>query len=371
LTWESDVVGSGFLAHAVRVLEQSRFTSRPTEGKYAGAFVMDVSAFLPGLEEPQVVLLRSDGTAMYTAKDIGLQFWKFGLCDGMKFKPFTVDPEGKSLWTSAPDGAVDSEQRFGHAEEVINVIDSRQAHPQTIVRAALGMAGEREKQERSIHLSYAFVTYQGQTISGRKGSTISADEAMDEAERRAAEVLARLNPKLSERPDARDIARTIGIGAIRFAMLKVAPDRTLDFQWDRALSLQGDAAPYVQYAAVRAANIVRKGVEAGFAIGGPDADWAALPRVDVALAKQMARLPEVIEQCVRAHTPHVLAQYALDLATAFNGWYNAKSDDRKPITQVLQSPPGVREARLALMARLRQHFERTMGLLGIEIPAAM
>src|SRR5690606_29705352 len=79
LVWESDVVNSGFLERGLEVLEASPYTSRPSEGKYAGALVMDVSEFLPGLEEPRIVLVRSDGNAMYVAKDIGYQFWKVGL----------------------------------------------------------------------------------------------------------------------------------------------------------------------------------------------------------------------------------------------------------------------------------------------------
>lgn len=371
LNWESDVVGSGFLSQAMNILEGSRYTSRPAEGKYAGAFVMDVSEFMPGLEEPNVVLVRSDGTAMYAAKDIGYQFWKFGLFEGMKFKPFTTDPEGNTVWTSAPDGEPDTGRRFGHADEVINVIDSRQDHPQTVVRSALGVAGESQKKERSIHLSYAFVTLEGQTISGRKGIAVSADDAMDEAERRALAVLSEINPDLAARGDAPEIARRIGIGAIRFAMLKAEPTRIVDFRWEQALALQGDTAPYVQYAAVRAANILRRGQEAGYAVDGTGADWDALPDVDLTLAKQVARLPEVVAQSVRIHSPHVVAQYALDLATAFNAWYNAKDRAGKPATNVLQSPEGLREARLALVGRLRRAFEETLDLIGIEVPAAM
>jgi len=371
LNWESDVVGSGFLSQAMKILEESRYTSRPTEGKYAGAFVMDVSEFMPGLEEPSVVLVRSDGTAMYAAKDIGYQFWKFGLFEGMKFKPFTTDPEGNTVWTSAPGGQPDLQRRFGHAEEVINVIDSRQNHPQTVVRSSLGVAGEDGKKERSVHLSYAFVTLEGQTISGRKGIAVSADAAMDEAERRALAVLQGINPELAARGDAPEIARRIGIGAIRFAMLKAEPTRQIDFRWEQALALQGDTAPYVQYAAVRAANILRRGQEAGYAVDGTGADWDALPDVDLALAKMVARLPEVVSQAVRIHSPHVVAGYALDLATAFNAWYNARDKAGKPATNVLQSPGGLREARLALVARLRVAFEETLDLIGIEVPAAM
>ncbi|WP_291423755.1 arginine--tRNA ligase [Deinococcus sp.] len=371
LNWESDVVGSGFLAQAMNILEGSRYTSRPSEGKYAGAFIMDVSEFMPGLEEPNVVLVRSGGTAMYAAKDIGYQFWKFGLFEGMKFKPFMPDPEGREIWTSAPDGQPDDQKRFGHAQEVINVIDSRQDHPQTVVRSALGVAGETGKKERSIHLSYAFVTLEGQTISGRRGVVVSADDAMDEAEKRALAVLSDINPELAKREDAAEIARRIGIGAIRFAMLKAEPTRKIDFRWEQALALNGDTAPYVQYAAVRATNILRRAEEAGLKTDGTGADWESIPKIDLVLAKQVAKLPEVVAQSVRVHSPHVVAQYALDLATSFNAWYNAKDKQGKPATNVLQSEVGLREARLALMVRLRQAFEETAALIGIEIPAAM
>jgi len=333
--------------------------------------VMDVSEFMPGLEESNVVLMRSDGTAMYAAKDIGYQFWKFGLFEGMKFGPFTTDPESNTVWTSAPDGQPDTEKRFGHANEVINVIDSRQEHPQKIVKASLGVAGHPAEEARSIHLSYAFVTLEGQTISGRKGIAVSADDAMDEAEKRALAVLAEINPDLAARGDAPEIARRIGIGAMRFAMLKAEPTRKIDFRWEQALALNGDTAPYVQYAAVRAANILRRAQEAGYTADGTGADWNVLPDVDLVLAKIVARLPEVVSQAVRIHSPHVVAQYALDLATAFNAWYNAKDKTGKPATNVLQSPAGLREARLALVGRLRQAFEETLALIGIEVPAAM
>jgi arginyl-tRNA synthetase len=371
LNWESDVVGSGFLSKAMTILKDSKYTSSPHEGKYAGAFVMDVAEFMPGLEEPQVVLIRTDGTAMYAAKDIGYQFWKFGLFEGMKFKPFATDPEGRTVWTSAPDGDPDLAKRFGHADEVINVIDSRQDHPQTVVRSSLGVAGHTEMKERSIHLSYAFVTLEGQTISGRKGVTVSADAAMDEAQKRALIELAKVNPELAAQAGADEIARRIGLGAIRFAMLKAEPTRKIDFRWEQALALNGDTAPYIQYAAVRAANILRRGQEAGFAVDGTGADWDTVPDIDLTLAKQVAKLPQIVAQSVRVHSPHVVAQYALDLATSFNAWYNAKDRQGKPATNVLQSEEGLREARLALVARLRQAFEETLDLIGIEVPAAM
>ncbi|GGJ61438.1 arginine--tRNA ligase [Deinococcus aquiradiocola] len=369
LNWESDVVGSGFLSKAMGILEGSPSTSHPTEGKFAGAFVMDVSAFMPGLEEPNVVLMRSDGTAMYAAKDIGYQFWKFGLFGGMRFRPFITDPDGKVIWTSHPDGEPDAEGRFGHAAEVINVIDTRQEHPQRVVAASLGVAGHPEQEARSIHLNYAFVTFEGQTISGRKGVGASADAVMDEAHARVTTLMQDLKPEVLGTPEGDEIVRRIAIGAIRFAMLKSEPTRTLDFRWDQALALQGDTAPYVQYAAVRAANILRRAAAEGHTPDG--ADWSQITPLELDLAKVVARAPQVIQTSVRVHSPHVVAQYALDLATAFNAWYNAKGPDGKPATNVLQSPAGLREARLALVQRLRAEMEETLGLLGIQIPSSM
>ncbi|MFC4453423.1 arginine--tRNA ligase [Deinococcus sonorensis] len=369
LNWESDVVGSGFLSKAMQILEASPSTSHPDEGKYRGAFVMDVSEFMPGLEEPKVVLIRSDGTAMYAAKDIGYQFWKFGLFEGMRFRPFETDPEGREIWTSHPQGEPDLERRFAHAYEVINVIDSRQEHPQRIVAASLGVAGHPDEERRSIHLSYAFVTFEGQTISGRKGVGVSADEVMDEAERRVTALMQELKPDVVGTEEGREIVRRIAIGAIRFAMVKAEPTRTIDFRWDQALALQGDTAPYVQYAAVRAGNILNRAAAEGYTPGGPD--WSQVTPLELELAKVVARAPQVVQTAVRVHSPHVVAQYALDLATAFNAWYNAKGPDGRPATNVLQSPAGLREARLSLVARLREAMEESLALLGIEVPSAM
>ena len=373
LNWESDVVGSGFLKAAMNILEASPSTSHPAEGKFAGAFVMDVSRFMPGLEEPNVVLMRSDGTAMYAAKDIGYQFWKFGLFEGMKFRAFSTDPDGKTIFTSHPQGEPDTQRRFGHAAEVINVIDTRQEHPQKVVAASLGVAGHPEQERRSIHLNYAFVTFEGQTISGRRGVGASADSVMDEAEARSTQLFlskeATLEREALSREESREAARRIGLGAMRFAMLKSEPTRTLDFRWEQVLTLQGDTAPYVQYAAVRATNILKKAAAEGFTSEG--ADWAQITELELELAKVVSRFPDVVTASVRVHSPHVVAQYALDLATAFNGWYNARGDDGRPATNVLQSPTGLREARMALVERLRAAMEETLGLLGIEIPSAM
>ena len=366
LVWESDVVASGFLAQGLAILKNSDYVSEPREGKFAGALVMDVSAFLPGLEEPQVVLVRSDGNAMYVAKDIGYHYWKAGMFEGLEFAVFDRQPSGKPLYTSAPQGEEHPNgHTFAHGDEVINVIDARQSHPQQIVKAALHMADDLRPHELR-HLAYEVVTLEGQAMSGRKGLTLSIDEAMDEAARRARAVITEKNPELQ---NADAVAEQVGIGALRFGMLKSEARRVIDFRWEQALSLQGDSAPYVQYAHARACSILRAAAAQGVSVAG--ADFSQLGTLEVKLVQVVAKLPEVTEQAARDLAPHLVAQYALDLATAWNAYYNHKDEAGRPDTRVLQSEPGLREARLALVAKVAQTLEQTLELLGIHAPEAM
>ncbi len=368
--WESDIVHAGFLRRGLEVLERSPYVSRPSEGKFAGALVMDVSAFIPGLEEPTVVLVRSGGNAMYVAKDIGTQFWKAGLFEGLDYQRFAEGPDGSVLYSTAPEGERNPDGRsFAHAQEIINVIDARQSHPQTIVRTALALSGTAEGQtafEHSHHLAYEVVTLEGQAMSGRKGITLSIDEAVTEAVKRARAVVEEKNPGLS---GIAEVARTVGLGALRFGMLKSEAKKTIDFRWEQALSLQGDSAPYVQYAHARACSILRAAEAAGVSSAGADFDQVGT--LELRLCQVVQRQAGVIETAARDLAPHLVAQYALELATAWNGYYNHKGADGRPDTQVLKAVPGLREARIAVVELVRDTIAGTLALLGIDAPSEM
>lgn len=361
LVWESDLVREGLLKKALELLQATPYVSRPEEGKYKGALVMDTSAFIEGMEDPYLVLVRSDGTATYTAKDIAFQFWKMGLLSGLRFRPFVRQPSGRELFTSHPQG---EPMPFGGAEETINVIDVRQSYPQQVLKAALEAAGRHDLAAGAYHLAYETVLLEGKPLSGRKGHTVSVDEVLEEAVRRARAVIAEKNPQLEH---ADEVARAVGIGAVRFAMVKTEPKKQIDFRWDQALSFEGDAAPYLQYAHARAASILRK-AEAQGAEDAPD--FAQATRYEVELAKVLLRFGEAVAKSAELKTPHVLAQYLLDLGAAWNAYYNAKEDGR-PATGVLTAPTGLRGLRLALVSNLKRTMATGLGLLGIGAPDAM
>ncbi len=356
LVWESDIVRAGLLEKALKLLEASPHVFRPTEGKYAGALVMDASPFIPGLEDPYFVLVRSGGAATYYAKDIAFQFWKMGLLEGLRFRPYE-NPYYPGLRTSAPEG----EPYTPRAQETINVIDVRQSHPQALVRAALALVGRRELAEGAFHLAYETVLLEGKQMSGRKGLAVSVDEVLEEARKRALAIIEEKNPS---HPNKEEAAGMVALGAIRFAMVRTEPKKQIDFRYQEALSFEGDTGPYIQYAHARASSILRKA--GGW--GSPDLGQATPYERELALA--LLDFEEAVLEAAREKAPHILAQYLLDLAGSWNAYYNAKEGDR-PATPVLTAPKGLRELRLELVRSLQETLRTGLGLLGIPAPEVM
>ncbi len=250
------------------------------------------------------------------------------------------------------DGGAQDAPAFGHAAEVFNVIDARQAYLQNVVIAGLRALGFQEQAARSIHFSYEVVSLtprcaaeMGYTlseedakkpyveVSGRKGQGVKADDLIDRLE---AATRAEVDQRQPETPEAEraNIARTIAIGALRYFLLRFTRTAIIAFDFKDALSFEGETGPYCQYAAVRARNIFRKMAEQepGFAreeldklddvlgIAAHLAEPAGNGLWELVLLAGL--LDHEVDTAVSAQEPAFMAKYAFELAQAFNNFYH-------------------------------------------------
>jgi arginyl-tRNA synthetase len=197
----------------------------------------------------------------------------------------------------------------------------------------------------------------GKPLKTRSGENVKLSELLDEAEARALNVVNEKNPDLPE-AQRREIARVVGIGAVKYADL--LPNRQSDyvFSWDKMLSLQGNTAPYLQYAYARIASILRKaGDSATSDARHPDLELAA-PE-ELALAKQLITFGFVLEMVAEDYRPNLLCNYLFELAGAFAKFYEA--------CPVLKSDGSTRSSRLALCNLTGRVLKQGLDVLGIEV----
>ena len=367
LSWESDIIRSGIFKEAYELLEKNENFFWAEEGKYKGAFVMDLRKIFPDMKNPFLVLKRSDGTATYTGKDIAYHLWKFGKVEAdMLYKAW--DKRGShETWTTAPDGE-EMPGRFGNADVVINVIGAEQRHPQMAIKYALQLLGFEESANNFHHLAYEHVVREEGKFSGRKGTWVgfTVDEVLNEAVQRARELVEEKNPSLSE-AEKDEIAEAVGVGAVRFNLVKYSADKIITFRWDDVLNFEGESAPYIQYAHARCASILRKASESGIKTDWREllekADFSRLTNREKELVKLLAKFPEVIESAGRDVKPHLIPAYLNELASLFNKFYMDHP--------VLKAEEGVKEERLLLVLAVKRVLRNGLELLGIEAPEKM
>jgi arginyl-tRNA synthetase len=209
------------------------------------------------------------------------------------------------------------------------------------------------------HLAYGFLTLPEGAMSSRRGNVIFLKDVYDEAVRRVEAVIAEKNPEMpaAERPA---VAAQVGLGALAYALLSVDSTKDIAFDWDTALSFDGQTGPYLQNAAVRAAGILRK---AGQIPGEPDFD-RDLSVHEVGLIDLTARFPDVVRQAADEYKPLLVANYVYELARTFHAFYHSDP--------VLQAPhPGIRTSRLHLTRAVRQTLHNALRLLDIPTPEQM
>ena len=291
------------------------------------AWQLDLSSF--GIDN-DLVFLRSDGTTLYTTRDLAHHEWKFDNYD----EAVTVLGEDHRLQADQLEAAL---ELLGHDTDALR---------QTF---------------------YSWVNLPEGGMSTREGTGVDLDDLLDESvERAREEVEARLDSR--GRDDDLDdddldrIARQVGIGAVRYDIVSKQPTKGITFEWDRALDFEAQSAPYVQYVHARCCGIEGEAEAAGIE---PATDVSKLDSdAERALLAEIARLPAVIEEAAEGLEPHVVATFVRSFAEAFNAFYRECS--------VLNADgDAVAAARLGLVEASRHTVANALDALGIEAPESM
>jgi arginyl-tRNA synthetase len=388
---ESEILHLQFWATAFEQLKERKAIYFETEGKNKGCWVMPGSAFRDEStgDDDSKVIVRSNGTVTYVGKDIAYQLWKFGLLGkDFYYCKWHTYPDGHEVWAST-DQPQGNSLHFGAGARVYNVIDSRQSYLQDVVVAGLRALNYEKQAENSIHFSYEMVALSPRTcaemgielseedqrrpyveVSGRKGLGVKADDLIDRLIEKA---LDEVTSRHAEDPEEtrRRVATQIAIGALRYFMLKFTRNSVIAFDFAEALSFEGETGPYVQYAAVRARNILRKLEDRGETLP----DFKATLTRD-AMARQLeqedcwqlllaaSRSDSAIERAVASGEPSHVARYAFQLAQSFSNFYH-------DFPVLSETNPEKKTFLLWMTDYFRVQLDRTLKVLGIEVPEYM
>ena len=367
MVWESDILREKLLEKAMDMLLKEKFIEKIESGEYKGCVAIDLSKIknLPkefqGLKENVKVLIKSDGTPTYVAKDIAFHMWKFGILKNtFKYKMFVKKQEnGEPIYTTYPEGeAMD----FGNVRKTINVIDVKQSFPQDILKLAFRIMKRDDIADNIIHLAYGRVELEEGTLAGRKGTWMgnTADDLLEEATKKARALLTE-RFKLTKN-EKEKVAKAVAVAAIKFEFLKMSPEKTIIFSWKWALSFEGNSGPYCQYTYARAIRLLEdsksdpKSASIDFSLLNSD--------IEFNLIKLLSKEKEMVEKTANELRTNVLTDYAIDIASSFSKFYEAI-----PILKAEKEKE--KEARLALTLTFANTMAGVLRLLGIEPIARM
>jgi arginyl-tRNA synthetase len=365
LNFESEIVRSNLWPLIFEKLKKMNLIKYEDEGKNKGCWVI-IS------DDEDKVLVRSNGTATYIAKDIPYAAWKLGLVnDPFHYIKYTIQENEKILWQTTLEQSDEPQQQFT-ADKVITVIDSRQARLQNIIAKLISKFVTDSKSY--IHLRYESVTLSSDTasalgmdtggkntqMSGRKGLYVNADAILDVLKTKTLEETKKRNPALSE-DQLLKIANKVAVATLRYEMIKQDLDKIITFDYAKSLSLEGDTASYIQYAYARAIRIIEKSnLAPNF-----EARYELLSDpYEASLVKTIGKFDLNVEDAANNLSPKVIAKYCYNLAVVFNAFYEH--------VRVLDiEDAGLLNARLCLVHSFKSCLEGALDLIGIETPARM
>ncbi|MCW4049182.1 MAG: arginine--tRNA ligase [Candidatus Bathyarchaeota archaeon] len=277
----------------------------------------------PKHEIPRLVLVRGDGTTLYTLRDMAYSIWK-----------------------------------FSHAERVINVIGQEQTLAQLQLRIALAAIDKIEMGDNQRHYAYEFVNLPGIKMSGRLGRYVTLNEVLERAVALAYGEVEKRTSELSDE-EKQNIAEMVGYGAVKYTLISVDPMKQVTFDWEKALNFETNSAPFIQYSHARTCNILKRVDET------TEADYSQLTHIkERDLVNLLARFPETFVDAVEELQPADLTAYANNLADKFNSFYATQN--------VLKAEtPELMAARLAIVDAVRITLRNALDVLGIKAPERM
>ncbi len=212
---------------------------------------------------------------------------------------------------------------------------------------------------QNVHVVFGRMRFPEKRMSTRKGNIVLLEELLDEMEEGAYKIVCEKNPDLSE-AKKREVARQVGIGSVKYAVLSQNRLTDVTFTWDKMLSLEGNSAPYLQYVHARACSILRKSVPVK---GGEKLSYILCEPRELLVARWLPRFPEMVAHAADEFKPNLIANYLFELACRFNSFYAE--------VPVLKAEPAAREVRLRLVSAVATVLKNGLNLLGIESPEEM
>ncbi len=275
------------------------------------------------------LLLRSDGTSVYMTQDIGTA--------KLRYQDFPID---KMIYV------VGNEQNYHF--QVLSLLLDR-----------LGFAWGKDL----VHFSYGMVELPDGKMKSREGTVVDADDLMADMVNTAREV-AQQAGKLDGLSDADidAIAETVGMGALKYYLLKVDPRRNITFNPKESIDFNGNTGPFIQYAYARICSVLRKAADKGLSIG----DYSAVvpTEKEVSLIQRLADFPDVVAEAGRSYSPALIANYIYEVVKMYNQFYHDH-------TILGEEDPAVRSLRLELSRQSARVIRTATALLGIKVPERM
>ena len=281
-----------------------------------------------GLDEK--LLLRSDGTSVYMTQDIGTAT--------LRFKEFPID-------------------------QMIYVVGNEQNYHFQVLSILLDRLGFKWGKSL-VHFSYGMVELPNGKMKSREGTVVDADDLMDDMIATAKEMGKDRETEGATEAELNEIARIVGLGALKYFILKVDPKKNMLFNPQESIDFNGNTGPFIQYTHARIKSVLRKAAAEGIALPEQLDNSIETNEKETQLIQLLASYPNVVAQAGQEFSPSVIANYAYELSKEFNQFYHDYSF-------LKEENPVIKQMRLVLAANVAKTIKSAMSLLGIEVPERM